>query len=92
MDYVLDPETVDMPTSVCTPEEIVEAVIADKIELPTVEIDLPTNATRLDDATDGLSLTYTWHVQVAKRISPKRHRRKEDTQRPIIRSKDRNRI
>ena len=54
MDYILDPETVDMLTSVCTPEEIVEAVLADKLELPTVESVLPENATRLDDATDGV--------------------------------------
>ena len=54
MRYVLDPETVDMPTSVCAPEEMVEAVLADKLELPSVEVDLQTDATRLDDATDGV--------------------------------------
>ena len=54
MDYILDPETVDMLTSVCTPEEVVESVLADKLELPTVESVLPENATRLDDATDGV--------------------------------------
>lgn len=54
MDFVLDPATVEMPRSVCLPDQIVDMIQGGKLELPQQEDVVPDDATRIDDATDGI--------------------------------------